>query len=122
MSVRKVRMSHGLAAALALASAGRAGAQAMDRGARPALPRPEAPRFPRVAERTLANGLRLLVVEDHSLPVVAVRLTLGVDSLLDPPGKEGLSALTTQMLGEGTATRSRDQLDAAMTSLGTQVT
>jgi zinc protease len=39
----------------------------------------------------LKSGLRVLVQEDHSAPVVAVVSTFTVGSVQDPPGKEGLA-------------------------------
>ena len=77
--------------------------------------------FPRMQTRVLDNGLRVIVVEDHALPLVAVRAVVLADSLDDPTGKEGLYALTAEMLREGTATRTGDQLAAAAARLGNSV-
>ena len=71
--------------------------------------------------RTLPNGLRIVLIEDHALPLVAVRAVVGVDSLDDPVGKEGLFILTAGMLREGTMSMSADQLAAAAASLGNVV-
>src|SRR4051812_17450376 len=91
--------------ALATLAAGVASAQTLDRSKRP-VPPPSAPfAFPHVETKTLANGLRIAVVENHALPVVAVRVVLPVDSVADPAGKEGLFALTLGMLREGTTSR-----------------
>jgi zinc protease len=79
-------------------------------------------KFPKVETRTLPNGLRVVMVEDHSVPVVAVRAAVRVDSLSDPAGKEGLSVLTLSTLGEATATRSTTELEDAQALLGTRVT
>ena len=95
-----------------------ASSQALDRSRRPIVP-PDAPvLFPKTFSRTLANGIRVVVVEDHALPLVAVRTVSGVDSLDDPAGKEGLFALTTAMLAEGTTSMSLDKQSAAIAALG----
>ena len=39
-----------------------------------------------IAERTLANGLRVIVSEDHTVPNVAVNLWVGVGSRHEPAG------------------------------------
>jgi zinc protease len=70
---------------------------------------------------TLANGLRLIVVEDHALPLVAVRIVLGIDSTADPAGKEGLYAVTLGTLREGTTSMSPEQLADAFADIGTPV-
>ena len=111
---------------LALAVAGCAthvaSGQSLDRSKRPATPPEPAFRFPAAHSQTLANGLRVVVVEDHALPLVAVRAYVGADSLSDPAGKEGLFALTAAMLREGTATMTADQQFAAIAALGNPVT
>ena len=57
--------------------------------------------FPKAQTRTLPNGLRLVLIEDHALPLVAVRAVVGVDSLDDPVGKEGLFVLTAGHAARG---------------------
>ena len=100
-----------------------AAAQALDRSRPPHAP-PERPfKFPNSrGPAALPNGLRVYVIEDHSVPVVSVRVVTAADSTLDPPGKEGLYAVTLGALSEGTTTRSADQLAAAAADIGTRVT
>lgn len=97
-------------------------AQALDRSRRPVPPPARPFSLPAVATRTLPNGLRLEVVENHELPIVAVRVVFAADSTYDPAGKEGLAAATLAMLREGTTHESADQLTARMATLGTPVT
>lgn len=54
----------------------------------------------------LANGLTILLVERHNLPLVSVTLFTLSGSELNPVDKPGLSSFTANMLGEGTASRS----------------
>jgi len=93
----------------------------IDRATRPGVPPSMAFRFPPIRTHTLPNGLRLLVVEDHSVPVVAVRAIVGADSTWDPAGKEGLYAVTLGALREGSTTRSGDDLAHAAATIGTTV-
>jgi zinc protease len=64
----------------------------------------------------------VFVIEDHSVPVVSLRVVTAADSTLDPPGKEGLYAVTLGALIEGTTTRSAGQLAAAAADIGTRIT
>ena len=104
-----------------MAFTGLAKAQRVDRANVPPAGQAAAFAFPRMQTRVLDNGLRVIVVEDHSLPLVAVRAVVLADSLDDPEGKEGLYVLTAGMLREGTATRTGDQLAAAAAMLGNPV-
>ncbi|MEO6878857.1 MAG: pitrilysin family protein, partial [Gemmatimonadaceae bacterium] len=99
-----------------------AGAQTLDRSKEPVAPAAAPFKFPTTHSRTLANGLRVIVVENHALPLVTVRAVLDADSLSDPVGKEGLFALTSAMLREGTKTMSADAQAAATAELGNSVT
>jgi len=55
---------------------------------------------------TLANGLTVLLLEQHQLPVFAATLVVLSGSDANPPDKPGLAAFTADMLHEGTAHRS----------------
>jgi zinc protease len=46
-------------------------------------------------------GVEVWLSEEHSLPVVAVSVSLPAGSAYDPAGKEGLAALTASLLDEG---------------------
>ena len=82
--------------------AGLCGAQQLDRSKRPEIP-PRAPFvFPTVRSHTLANGLSVRIVENHALPLVAVRVAIEAGSLLDPEGKDGLFTLDTLLMRDGT--------------------
>jgi zinc protease len=112
----------GRCALLVACAGGVANAQSLDRSKQPVAP-PAAPfKFPKTQTKTLANGLRVIVVENHALPLVTVRAVLDADSLSDPAGKEGLFALTNAMLREGTKTMSADEQSSATAALGNAVT
>jgi len=48
-----------------------------------------------------AGGIEAWLVEDHSLPLVAIRFSFGSGSALDPPEKEGLDYFASSLLDEG---------------------
>jgi zinc protease len=96
-------------------------AQELDRTKRPPSGAPASPRVPAIQMRTLKNGIKVAVLEQHELPVVSVRVVIDAQALLDPTGKEGVATLTSQMLSEGTTTRTADQLAEAFADLGNTV-
>lgn len=51
----------------------------------------------------LDNGLRVIVSEDHSAPVVAVNLWYDVGSRHEPPGQTGFAHLFEHLMFEGSA-------------------
>ena len=79
---------------------------------------------PPVAKRMrLANGMVLLVVENHKLPIVSMELVIpNAGAATDPKPKPGLSALTADMLDEGagglTAIQISEQEDKLGASIG----
>src|SRR6266851_1255643 len=79
-------------------------------------------KLPKAVESKLANGLTILVMEDHRLPTVTVRLVLqGAGALSDPPDMPGLANLTAAMLKEGTTTRSSKQIAEDIERLGATI-
>ena len=58
---------------------------------------------PPVAKRMkLANGMAVLVIENHKLPIVALSLVVpSAGAAQDPKGKAGLAAFTADLLDEG---------------------
>jgi len=77
--------------------------------------------FPPVAVRTLSNGIRVAVLEDHRTPVVEITALLDIPDAADPRGKTGLSGIVTQLLGEETRTRSAQQIADTKALLGNYV-
>lgn len=60
----------------------------------PPSPLAEAPPF---VNKVLANGLEVIVLEDHSVPIVTVELAVRTGSLTEPPELNGLSHLYEHM-------------------------
>lgn len=62
------------------------------------------------ARLTTPNGMTVLVLEQHFLPIVEIHALVKVGSAQDPPEKAGLSNLVASLLDEGTTTRTSKQL------------
>src|SRR5665647_3304210 len=55
----------------------------------------------KIAERTLANGLRVIVSEDHSVPNVTVNLWVNVGSRHEVEGRTGFAHLFEHLMFQG---------------------
>src|SRR3984885_1435261 len=79
-------------------------------------------KIPKPTEIKLPNGLTVLVLEDHRLPLVTARLTiLGAGALNDPPDVPGLANVTATMLTQGTQTLSSKQIAEQAGELGATI-
>lgn len=66
---------------------------------------------------TTANGMVVILSEDHKLPKVSFDLTLGYNPGLEG-SKAGLNELTGSLIMSGTESRSKDQLDKEIDFIG----
>lgn len=105
-----------LAAVVAAAAPATAAAQF------PTTPPPPAPirpaKLPPIREATLPNGVHLLVVESHKLPVLSINLALRAGDFTDPAGKEGLASMTADLLTKGAGNRTAEQVSEAIEGVG----
>jgi zinc protease len=69
-------------------------------------------------EFTLTNGLTVLLVEQHSLPIVSANVIVLSGSDRNAPGQPGLASFTAEMLDEGTGNRSALQIAADCDQIG----
>lgn len=67
---------------------------------------------------TLDNGLRVILVEDHSAPVVAIDVWYHVGGANDPPGRSGFAHLFEHMMFQGTANLSKDEMQSLINNAG----
>ena len=104
MTTRHAFASAAFLAIAALSSV--AGSQTVDRTKPPTLGPPPKVSLPPITTRQLSNGLKLMIVEQHELPVADFVLVVGSGGTLDPASKGGVANLTSAMLTEGTTTRS----------------
>ena len=85
----------------------------------PPAPLPAQPiRFPAYSESQLPNGLRLLVVENHALPVANLDLYVRSGYAADPQDKLGLAQMTAALLDKGTPTRTAVQIAETVEGVG----
>ena len=61
--------------------------------------------LPAIQHAALANGLKIILVERHELPIVQMQLVFQTGAANDPAGKAGTANLTAQMVREGTGKR-----------------
>jgi len=87
-----------------------------------ATPPPDLPARPFVLSKeqskTLPNGLKIVVVESHSVPVVTMRLGVLAGSVLDPSDTPGLASAVASQMTEGTDKFNSLQLKEAVEGLG----
>jgi len=74
--------------------------------------------FPAFEEKTLGNGLRVVVIEQHETPSLSLQLLVPAGKVHTPPGKAGLADATAALIREGTATRSSQQIAQTIDSVG----
>jgi zinc protease len=87
----------------------------------PTLGAPPTLRLPAITTRQLANGLTIVVVEQHELPLADAILEIRTGGEADAPGKMGTAALTAAMLNEGTTSRTALQIADQAAYLGVRV-
>src|SRR5215469_14053190 len=79
-------------------------------------------KFAKAQEKTLSNGLTVLIIEDHRLPLVTLQYNIGgAGPIYEPAGAPGLASVTAAMLREGTKTRSSEQIAEQIAQLGASV-
>lgn len=74
--------------------------------------------LPAFQRTQLPNGLTLLLLEKHQLPLISVEVMLRSGSVADPQGKEGLAFITASLLRKGTASRSSEQVSSDLDFIG----
>lgn len=73
--------------------------------------------IPKPISFTLDNGLKVFLVEDHKLPKVSFQLSVDTDPILEK-SKVGLSDLTGELMGEGTESRTKEEIDKEIDFIG----
>ena len=92
-----------------------------DRSQRPALGPAPSVSLPPIQTRELPNGLKIVVVEQHELPLADFVLLVGTGGEADPPRHAGLATLTAGLLTEGTTSRSSLQIADQEAFLGVEL-
>jgi predicted Zn-dependent peptidase len=66
----------------------------------------------------LKNGLTVLLLEKHGVPIVSFDAIVKTGAAADPEGQEGLASITAELLRKGTKTRSAQQFAADLDYIG----
>jgi zinc protease len=123
------RLMAGIAAALSLtACAAQAQEQIAATGI--AAPKNRAPvakdllrvKLPRPQKFSLTpGGAHILVVEDHTLPLLTISISVRAGSLFEDNSHRGVASATASLLSEGTTTRNYDEINLETARLGASV-
>ena len=76
------------------------------------------PPGPQVADFTLANGLELVVIPDHRVPVVTHMIWYKVGAADETPGKSGLAHFLEHLMFKGTAKNPSGRFSQAVAAVG----
>src|SRR5262249_9726059 len=78
--------------------------------------------LPRATQTTLANGVVVLIMENHRLPLVSIQYNIsGAGPLFEPANTPGLANITAQMLREGTKTKTSVEIAEQSAQLGAEI-
>ncbi len=96
-------------------------AQAPDRSGPPKLGPAPSLKLPPIQHLRLSNGLPVLLLEKHEVPLVQIELIVMSGAALDPPDRIGLASMTAAMMEEGAASRNALELADAIDFLGASI-
>lgn len=94
---------------------------AIDRSIEPPLGAEPLLNSPQIYTHKFANGMQVYGIESTELPLVQFSIRLKGGQLLDNPAKPGVARLLSEMLMEGTAKRTPEELEEAIGQLGASV-
>jgi len=87
----------------------------------PALGKTPLVKTPEVWKSELAQGVKVLGMENSEVPLVTFDLTFKGGHWLDPMDKSGVASLLTDLMMEGTATKTPVELEDAIGQLGAYI-
>ncbi|MGE0089460.1 MAG: M16 family metallopeptidase [Bacteroidales bacterium] len=94
---------------------------AFDRSIQPALGTDPALTVPSVWETKLANGIKVLGIEQNELPLIRYNITIAGGQYLDKIDKPGVANLVTSIMTEGTKNKTPEQLEEEIEKLGASI-
>ena len=121
MTTFKLRLRNFAIAASLLVSPGLASSLASAQTPQATPPPPATPRpvqFPKPVEKTLANGLRVIVIDRPGTPLVTAQLVIKNGGEVDPPELAGLGNMLADLVTKGTEKRSATQIAEEIEALG----
>jgi zinc protease len=74
--------------------------------------------LPKPVQKKLKNGLTVLILERHKLPTINLTMWIKSGALDDPKDMPGLATFTADMVKEGTAKRTSEQIANEVDTLG----
>jgi zinc protease len=74
--------------------------------------------IPAPAVRVLSNGLKVLVIERHTLPLLTLRFVVEAGAEADPAALPGAASLLSAVITQGTAHRTAQQIAETVDSAG----
>ncbi|HKJ18244.1 MAG TPA: pitrilysin family protein, partial [Xanthomonadales bacterium] len=92
-----------------------------DRSVRPRPGHNPVAELPPATDQELANGVRLLAVDNLETPTVTVQALFEMGRRDEPPGKAGLANLTAALMSEATKKRSAAEFSDALDRIGARV-
>ncbi len=96
-------------------------AQKADRSKVPPLGEPKKLSLPEIQSFELSNGLKVVLMEKHSVPLVQMNVIVKSGIADDPDSKSGLASFTADMLDEGAAGKTSLQLADEINFLGVRI-
>ncbi len=93
----------------------------LDRKQLPALGAAPDVTFPAIARTQLKNGLKVMLIERHSAPIVNVALALDAGSASETLDQAGLASMTLDLLDKGSKTRNAFQMSDALEAIGARL-
>jgi zinc protease len=75
-------------------------------------------KLPPYAKTQLKNGMTVLLMEQHEVPIVSFSIVVKAGSTGDPQGKEGLASITAELLRKGTRNRTSEQVSSDLDFIG----
>ena len=88
------------------------------RGGAQAPAQPGTLKLPAYRKTKLPNGLTVLLMEKHDVPLVSFELVIRSGATSDPAGSEGTASFTASMLRRGTQTRTAEQYSSEIDFIG----
>ncbi|MDC0710811.1 pitrilysin family protein [Stigmatella sp. ncwal1] len=112
MKAGRAQLSRGVLAVLLVATTALGQGQPSKAGSQQSV------KLPKATVLELKNGARVILVEKHGIPLISFSAWLRGGSLGDPEGKEGLSALTGELLQKGAGARDAQGFAEAVDGVG----
>lgn len=95
-----------------------ASTEGADRSKLPELGENPEVKFPEVQRSTLSNGLKIVLAERHSIPVVSLKLMVNAGFASDQTSKPGVAKLAMDMMDEGTKKLNSLEISEQLSLLG----